>query len=128
MSAKRVRIGRDGRVPDGAVDVSRRTPFRCQWPIMWVRNWLRSVNVAPHKTLRRTREVCVDNYRSWLRHGIPIGSEAHRDWVLSQLPDLRGKNLACFCPLDQPCHADVLLEMANNPGRQPVQKLHQFPN
>jgi hypothetical protein len=28
---------------------------------------------------------------------------------------LRGKNLACFCPLDQPCHADVLLELANAP-------------
>lgn len=26
---------------------------------------------------------------------------------------LKGKNLACFCPLDQPCHADVLLEIAN---------------
>jgi hypothetical protein len=26
---------------------------------------------------------------------------------------LRGKNLACFCKLDQPCHADVLLEFAN---------------
>jgi len=27
--------------------------------------------------------------------------------------DLRGKNLACWCPLDQPCHADVLLAIAN---------------
>lgn len=27
--------------------------------------------------------------------------------------ELRGKNLACWCPLDQPCHADVLLELAN---------------
>ena len=27
--------------------------------------------------------------------------------------ELRGKNLACFCRLDQPCHADVLLEIAN---------------
>ena len=27
---------------------------------------------------------------------------------------LRGKNLACWCPLDQPCHADVLLEIAND--------------
>ena len=27
--------------------------------------------------------------------------------------DLRGKDLACWCPLDQPCHADVLLELAN---------------
>lgn len=27
--------------------------------------------------------------------------------------ELRGKNLACWCRLDQPCHADVLLEIAN---------------
>jgi hypothetical protein len=29
------------------------------------------------------------------------------------LPTLRGKNLACWCALDKPCHADVLLEIAN---------------
>lgn len=29
------------------------------------------------------------------------------------LQSLRGKNLACWCPLDAPCHADVLLELAN---------------
>lgn len=29
---------------------------------------------------------------------------------------LRGKSLACFCPLDQPCHADVLLAVANSGG------------
>jgi len=28
--------------------------------------------------------------------------------------ELRGKNLACFCALDQPCHADVLLKIANS--------------
>lgn len=27
--------------------------------------------------------------------------------------ELCGKNLACWCPLDQACHADVLLELAN---------------
>jgi hypothetical protein len=27
--------------------------------------------------------------------------------------ELRGKNLACWCPLDEPCHADVLLRVAN---------------
>jgi hypothetical protein len=27
--------------------------------------------------------------------------------------ELKGKNLACFCPLDQPCHADVLIKVAN---------------
>ena len=26
---------------------------------------------------------------------------------------LAGHDLACWCPLDQPCHADVLLEVAN---------------
>lgn len=26
---------------------------------------------------------------------------------------LAGKDLACWCPLDQPCHADVLLRLAN---------------
>ena len=31
--------------------------------------------------------------------------------------ELRGKNLACWCPLDQPCHADVLLEVANSRAR-----------
>lgn len=40
-------------------------------------------------------------------------------WLASQtkyreiIGELRGKNLACWCPLDQPCHADVLLELAN---------------
>lgn len=26
---------------------------------------------------------------------------------------LRGHDLVCWCPLDQPCHADVLLALAN---------------
>lgn len=30
---------------------------------------------------------------------------------------LRGHDLACWCPLDQPCHADVLLELANEGDR-----------
>jgi hypothetical protein len=30
--------------------------------------------------------------------------------------DLRGKNLACWCALDQPCHAAVLLKIANSDG------------
>ncbi|MDG4798958.1 DUF4326 domain-containing protein [Micromonospora sp. WMMD980] len=29
--------------------------------------------------------------------------------------DLAGKNLACWCPIGEPCHADVLLEIANAP-------------
>ena len=33
--------------------------------------------------------------------------------VGKDLSELRGKNLVCWCRLDQPCHADVLLELAN---------------
>ena len=29
---------------------------------------------------------------------------------------LKDRDLACWCPLDQPCHADVLLEIANSLG------------
>ena len=36
--------------------------------------------------------------------------------ILAALPELRGRNLVCWCRLDQPCHADVLLEMANAPA------------
>ena len=31
--------------------------------------------------------------------------------------ELAGRDLACWCPLDQPCHADVLLEIANAGSR-----------
>jgi hypothetical protein len=34
-------------------------------------------------------------------------------FVCENIGSLRGKNLACFCPLGSPCHADILLEIAN---------------
>lgn len=40
-----------------------------------------------------------------------------RDMILKFTKDdlwkLRGKDLACYCPLGKPCHADVLLRLAN---------------
>ncbi|HEV7323561.1 MAG TPA: DUF4326 domain-containing protein [Bosea sp. (in: a-proteobacteria)] len=33
---------------------------------------------------------------------------------------LRGKNLACWCKLGTPCHADVLIELANRPRCEAV--------
>ena len=42
----------------------------------------------------------------------------YRRWLLSQpdlmaaLPELRGKNLVCWCA-PEACHGDVLLELAN---------------
>jgi len=50
-------------------------------------------------------QECVDKYIVHL-FIMPIKSSM-------LLEQLRGKNLACWCPLDQPCHADVLLEIAN---------------
>jgi hypothetical protein len=36
----------------------------------------------------------------------------------AELDELRGKNIACWCPLDAPwCHGDVLLKAANVPRR-----------
>lgn len=47
---------------------------------------------------------------------------AFRSWAcdesepLGDLGALRGKNLACWCAPDSPCHADVLLELAAGDG------------
>lgn len=51
-----------------------------------------------------TANECVSKYKSNIR-------------LLTNaiVQELRGKNLACWCRLDQPCHADVLLEIANMP-------------
>ena len=88
---KRIQLRRTKgwRKPEGAVVVSRSSkwgnPFR-------VSNGDRARAVA----LFRTHAI-----------GIP-------PWTESQIrAELRGRDLACWCPLGQPCHADVLLEIAN---------------
>lgn len=37
--------------------------------------------------------------------------------AMPPVSELRGKNLACFCPLDRACHADILLELASAAGQ-----------
>lgn len=51
--------------------------------------------------------AAVGEFRRW------VDEEASLAWKLRVAIDLRGKNLACWCALDAPCHADVLLELAN---------------
>jgi hypothetical protein len=66
-----------------------------------------SADVAAHH--------CVEAYRAWMlgkshwAHGIPMPEPPNPS-------ELRGKNLACWCAIGQPCHADVLLEIANKDG------------
>lgn len=38
---------------------------------------------------------------------------AHMKLIADNIEQLRGKNLACWCSLSKPCHADVLAEIAN---------------
>ena len=72
-----------------------------------------------------TRAECVAWISMALRGGYVLGMKnpdgtwltdsliAYRKMARRNLRFLRGKNLACWCPLDKPCHADVLLEIAN---------------
>lgn len=72
-----------------------------------------------------TREYCVELYRRLLAGYLCLTAgpsieeqEATIVEVRKRLPGLRGKNLACWCRNDgKPCHADVLLELANQPER-----------
>jgi hypothetical protein len=62
---------------------------------------------------------CVKAFRVWLTSSYWRGnwdgheSKEARSLILDNLEQLKGKDLACYCPLDEPCHADVLLEIAN---------------
>jgi len=60
-------------------------------------------------------QFCVDAYRRWIHRP----SQARIVDLAKKM--LKGKDLACWCPLDQPCHADVLLEIAN--ATPPLTKL-----
>jgi hypothetical protein len=51
----------------------------------------------------------VDLFAATLRG--PVG----RHYAARFAQELRGIDLMCTCPLDMPCHADVLLRLANGP-------------
>ncbi|MDP9166652.1 MAG: DUF4326 domain-containing protein [Actinomycetota bacterium] len=54
-------------------------------------------------------EDLVSAYRTLMTVRLRDEPERLNDW----LAPLCARNLACWCPLDQPCHADVLLDLAN---------------
>ncbi len=79
------------RLPDGAVCVGR--------PSKWGnRHAVASCNGDAGAAVRKFREEI----------------EANADLAAAARRELRGKLLACWCRLDQPCHADVLAEIANH--------------
>jgi hypothetical protein len=56
-----------------------------------------------------TRDVSIKLYNSWLSNtdeGVKVQSAAHQE--------LKGKNLACFCSINDLCHGDILIKIANN--------------
>lgn len=73
-----------------------------------------------------TRAECLYSYRALFAGFINVScgvepgiQELYFAYVKQNIHRLRGKNLACWCPLVDkdgnhvPCHADVLLELAN---------------
>lgn len=114
------------RMPEGAIYVGR--------PTMWGNPWIEGRPGACHVGLRfllphsLDATQVVDAFAMWLRDGdmpsalrpphmsgrdFGVAMGARRDAILSALPSLAGRSLACWCPPICPCHADVLLEMAN---------------
>lgn len=100
-SPKRVQMRRSAgwRKPAGVVYVGRPTqwgnPFR--------------VGGRAHGALDPA--TAVARYRAALLSG-DLRSK-NGEALIDQLPALRGQDLGCWCDLDKPCHADVLLELAN---------------
>ena len=78
------------RMPEGAVYVGR--------PTQWGNPCMVGVDV-------NTRAEAVDSFRAFVLQA-PNFCEAVRR-------ELRGRDLVCWCTEGQPCHADVLLEIAN---------------
>ena len=56
----------------------------------------------------RDRAHAVELFQKWIFGA----SDVALAWRTSA-PELRGRNLACWCPLDGSCHADILLELAH---------------
>ena len=57
--------------------------------------------------------LAVDKHAEQMRARYNVAVYGAATDLLELQRELRGKNLACWCNLDHPCHADVLLEIAN---------------
>ena len=115
----RIRLSRrkGWRKPEGAIVVAR--PTRWGNPYS-VERWGRAlaVRLFDETAHGRWRPSLLDGYDD---EQVAVAHRAHEAWLsrlggdpLDVIPHrLAGHDLACWCPLDQPCHADVLLAVAN---------------
>lgn len=101
-------------MPVGAVYVGR--------PTIWGNPfWHAEKFWGVERSLALYRAACLGVWQPSLNDGMPSYYDDLCEWrnrigghpLELIISELRGKDLACFCPLDQPCHADVLLELAN---------------
>lgn len=76
----------------------------------------------------------ASHYVWWVNGGYAMAAELFRDYIMRRPRliemakcELRGKNLACWCPLNEPCHADVLLVIANTSGARMNKELLSIP-
>jgi hypothetical protein len=91
-------------MPEGAVYVGRPSPWGNPLTVDRAAAELRDVMVPA--TDAAARFVVQNAYRAWVTAEV-------REHLAIDLTPLRGRDLAWWCRLDQPCHADVLLELAN---------------
>jgi len=117
MSPQRIQRKRTKgwRMPEGAVYVGRPTKWGNPWQVggdaQIVMRDTPKGEVQRLSLVRMWPALVVSLYRLYITHAsiYDIGLDAKR----LDLSELRGKDLACWCPLSSPCHADVLLELAN---------------
>lgn len=126
MSApKRIQLQRTKgwRKPEGAINVARPTkwgnafkamPTAEGWSVFChvaagLDVWIERVGIV---TREEATAEAIRLYRLQITHWAHDEYESDNP-VADALAPLRGHDLACWCPLDEPCHADVLLELAN---------------
>jgi hypothetical protein len=101
---------RGWRKPEGAVVVSR--------PSKWG-NPYKLEDYPTGMSSEARRSHAVEAFRSLLLGKIALPWVTLRFTIDDVRRELRGKDLACWCKRGQPCHADVLLRLANEPERTP---------
>lgn len=95
------------RMPANTVKVDRSTPWGNPFVIG---ETYPVVEEGPHEPIDHAK---IENAADAVEAFRPWCEETMAQW--GDLEPLRGKNLACWCKRGSPCHADVLLELANTP-------------